>query len=207
MCNYTSKMVHVQHLNEAVEKEILMFYKEQKWQDIVNLDCTLSELDKSRLFWVLPTTNDLHWIKEVIDEYNLVGLISIGCGCGLFEWLFQKYSGFDVIGIELDHSWWRSKYSPPLFLENMIFVHESDTKISLPNNYALLFCYFNNGPAFWNYIENYKGNLVFIIGPKDGENRWTDPMPFDQKFNEYGWKLISYKYLERTNDCIAVYRK
>lgn len=80
-------------------------------------------------------------------------------------------------------------------------------KISLPENYALLFCYFNNGPAFCNYIEKYEGNLIFIIGPKDGENRWTDPMPFDPKFNEYGWRLISYKNLERTNDCIAVYRK
>lgn len=93
MRKYTFKMT----VDESVEKEILRFYKEQKWQDIVNLDCNLSELDKSRLFWVLPDTNDLRWIKELIDKYNLVGLISIGCGCGLFEWLFQKYSGKFVI--------------------------------------------------------------------------------------------------------------
>lgn len=80
-------------VNENIDKQILTFHSEQKWLDIVNLNCTLTKLNKSRLFWVLPTINDLHWMKEVIDKQNVAGLVSIGCGCGLFEWLFEEYSG------------------------------------------------------------------------------------------------------------------
>ncbi|KOX69891.1 hypothetical protein WN51_06236 [Melipona quadrifasciata] len=194
-------------VNENIDEQILTFHSEQKWLDIVNLNCTLTKLNKSRLFWVLPTVNDLHWMKDVIDKQNVAGLVSIGCGCGLFEWLFEEYSGLNVIGVELDRSWWCSKYSPPLFLKNIVFIRENEDNSFLSNEYALLFCYFNNGSAFCNYVENYKGNLIFVIGPKSNEERWTDPMPFDKKFDEYGWKLIGKKEMERTNDYIAVYNK
>lgn len=80
-------------VNENIDEQILTFYNEEKWMDIVTLNCTLNRLDKSRLFWVLPTVNDLYFLKETVKKYNLVGLASIGCGCGLLEWLFQKYSG------------------------------------------------------------------------------------------------------------------
>lgn len=80
-------------VNENIDEQILKLYNEQKWIDIINLNCTLINLDKSRLFWVLPTINDLQWIKEVIDQNNIIGLISIGCGCDLLEWLFEQYSG------------------------------------------------------------------------------------------------------------------
>ncbi|XP_043601747.1 uncharacterized protein LOC122576043 [Bombus pyrosoma] len=195
-------------VNENIEEQILMFHSEQKWSDIANLNCTLTKLDKSRLFWVLPTINDLHWIKEIIDKHEVVCLASIGCGCGLLEWLFEKYSGLNVTGVEVNRSWWCSKYSPPLFLKNIVFISENNkNNFFLSEKYALLFCYFNNSSAFCDYIENYKGNLIFVIGPKSNENRWTDPMPFDEKFNEYGWKLIGEKEMDRTNDYITVYNK
>lgn len=78
---------------DDIDEKILTLYNEQRWKDIVYLNCTSYTLNKSKLFWVLPTINDLQWIKEVIVQFDLAGLISIGCGCGLFEWLFQKYSG------------------------------------------------------------------------------------------------------------------
>lgn len=56
-------------------------------------------------------------------------------------------------------------------------------------------------------MKDYKGNLIFVIGPKTGEYRWTNPMPFDKAFNKYGWKLIGKKEMERTNDFITVYSK
>lgn len=113
-----------------------------------------------------------------------------------------------MIGVEVNRSWWCSKYSPPLFLKNIVFISENNkNNFFLSDKYALLFCYFNNSSAFYDYIENYKGNLIFVIGPKSNENRWTDPMPFDEKFNEYGWKLIGEKEMDRTNDYITVYSK
>ncbi|XP_053975841.1 uncharacterized protein LOC128874801 [Hylaeus volcanicus] len=195
-------------VDENIEEKIIDLYSQGKWIDIVNLDCISNEFEKCRLFWVLPTINDLNWIKEIIDKHSLAGLASIGCGCGLLEWLFREYSGLDVIGIELDRSWWRSKYSPPLFLENIFFVQENNIEnLCLSEKYALLFCYFNNELAFSDYVANYKGNLIFVIGPEDGQHRFTDPMPFDTKFDEYGWKLLDKKQVERSNDYITVYAR
>ncbi|CAL7938263.1 unnamed protein product [Xylocopa violacea] len=195
-------------VNENIDEQILSLYGEQKWKDILGLNCTLNKSCESKLFWVLPTISDLHWMKEIIDESNVVGLVSIGCGCGVLEWLFQKYSGLNVIGVELDRSWWCSKYSPPLFLKNILFIRENNTNDSfLSDKYALLFCYFNNESAFCDYIENYKGNLIFVIGPNVDELRWTNPMPLDTKFNQYGWTLICKRKMDRTSDCITVYRK
>ncbi|KOC59200.1 hypothetical protein WH47_11276 [Habropoda laboriosa] len=194
--------------NENIDEQILTLYSEEKWEDIVRLKCILNKTDKSKLFWVLPTFNDLRWIQELIEKYNLIGLVSIGCGCGLLEWLFKKYSGLDVIGVELDRSWWCSKYSPPLFLKNIVFISESDTNsMFLLDKHAFLFCYFNNASAFCYYIENYKGNFIFVIGPQENEDRLSDPMPLDAKFDEYNWTLIHKKELERTGDYITVYRR
>lgn len=193
---------------EDIEEKILALHGEQKWEDIVNLDCAINEFARCRLFWVLPTMDELRWMKKVIDEHNVVGLASIGCGCGLLEWLFKEYSGLDVIGIELDRSWWGSKYSPPLFMENMLFVREDSTaNICISENHALLFCYFNNAAAFCGYIESYEGRLIFVVGPKEGEDRWTEPMPFDKKFHEYGWRLVNKREIERSNDYITVYAR
>lgn len=189
-----------------IEDRIKSLYTERKWEEIANLNCTAKDVKRSRLFWVLPTVSDLHWMDVILKAYNMYGLVSIGCGCGLFEWLFQNYSGLDVIGLELDKSWWCSKYSPPIFLENIIFIQESETRsFRASDNYALLFCYFNNADAFCSYINNYKGNLVFVIGPCDGQNRSCDPLPLDAKFVHFGWELIAKKEIDRSRDQIAAY--
>ncbi|XP_076295414.1 uncharacterized protein LOC143216344 [Lasioglossum baleicum] len=192
--------------DDNIEETVLALYDQGKWEDIVNVNCSSNKFEKCRLFWVLPTMNDLRWVKELIDKHDVVGLTSIGCGTGLFEWLFQMYSGLEVAGIELDGSWWCSKYSPPLFLSNMSFINGGNaTSICAPENHALLFCYFNNGPAFRKYIDHFKGELIFVIGPEENQQRWTDPMPFDEKFHEFGWTLLSKRKIERTNDYITAY--
>ncbi|XP_033324632.1 uncharacterized protein LOC117219540 [Megalopta genalis] len=192
--------------NENIERTVLALYGQGRWEDIANLECSSNEFEKCRLFWVLPTVNDLRWIKELMEKNHVVGLTSVGCGTGLFEWLFETYSGLEVAGIELDRSWWCSKYSPPLFLSNVSLVRGGNTKdIRVPENHAILFCYFNNGPAFCEYVENYKGKLIFVIGPEENQHRWTDPMPFDEKFHEFGWQLLGDKKIERTDDYITVY--
>lgn len=77
----------------------------------------------------------------------------------------------------------------------------------LNSNYALLFCYFNNGPAFLDYISNYKGDVVFIIGPGKGKGRHTDPEPFKANFGDITWRLHAYQEVKNSKDFIAVYVK
>lgn len=193
--------------NDNIEENILSLYNAQKWQEIAALSSTAKNLRTCRLSWVLPDINDLHWINDVVRRYNLLGIASVGCGCGLLEWLLEKYSGLDILGIELDSSWWNSKYSPPKFLKNVIFIENEPTNFSIPKRYAMLFCYFNNSEAFCKYIENYKGNLILVIGPVQGHNCITDPLPFDKKFEKYNWKLIKEKRLVYSNNCITAYSK
>lgn len=186
-------------------EKIFSLYNAQKWKEIITSSYTTNDL--KRLSWVLPDIDDLYWMNNIVRKHNLFAIASIGCGCGLLEWLLQKYSGLDVMGIELDSAWWNSKYSPPKFLKDIIFIEGTSTNFQIPKRYAMLFCYFNNNIAFCNYIENYKGNLILVIGPMQGNNCTTDPLPFDDKFEKYNWKLIDKKKLLRSNNYITAYTK
>ncbi|KAK2579449.1 hypothetical protein KPH14_002656 [Odynerus spinipes] len=101
-----------------------------------------------RLFWILPTLDDLNWITEMLKNHKVSGVVSIGCGCGLIEWLLQNFSGLDIIGIELDGSWWRK-----------------------------------------------------------GQQRSTDPLPFDEKFAKYKWQLLAKRQIMNYRDYITVYSR
>lgn len=111
----------------------------------------------------------------------------------------------EIHGIEIDKSWWCCKYSPPIFLKNMTFVNETENIVHVPENYALLFCYFNNEPVFLNYLCEFKGNVIIVIGPAEGQNRYTMPLPFDKKFIEYGWQLGKSQEISLSNDYVCVY--
>lgn len=76
-----------------IDENILSLYNAQKWEEITALSSTTNDLRTCRLSWILPDVSDLHWMSGIVREYNLSGIASVGCGCGLVEWLLQKYSG------------------------------------------------------------------------------------------------------------------
>lgn len=115
--------------------------------------------------------------------------------------------GCDVIGVEADEFWWQSKYSPPIYLNKIIFTERDNCNLVIPSDFAILFCYFNNGQAFYDYMKNYKGKFLFIIGPDDGQNRCTDPLPFDSKLFNLGWKLCNARLLDNKKDFITIYSR
>ena len=87
----------------------------------------------------------------------------------------------------------------------MIFVSDPESVVEVPEKYALLFCYFNNGPVFIKYLQEYKGNIILVIGPSLGQNRYTNPLPFDQQFAEHGWKLNTSHEIPLSKDYICMY--
>lgn len=112
----------------------------------------------------------------------------------------------------MDRSWWSSVYSPPLFLKNVYFIdderNDEDKSIDVVSkSQAMLFCYFNNGPAFINYVNNYSGKIIVIIGPGEGRGSCTDPAPFDKKIIELGLELKDWREICDTKDYIAVYTR
>lgn len=106
----------------------------------------------------------------------------------------------------MNKEWWDSKYSSPKFIKLNYFDYPLQEN-AFNSNYALLFCYFNNGPAFSAYINNFKGNVVLVIGPGKGKYRHTDPQPFSAKFGVNNWRLNSYQEVKDSRDFIAVYIK
>lgn len=111
-------------------------------------------------------------------------------------------------GVEVDGAWWRCKYAPPNFIPLLFTAPtlDKDTITLLRNSdsTALLFCYFNNGPAFKDYIEHFSGKVLIIIGPGEGKGVHTDPKPFD---NVPEWTLHVSEEVGNTKDFIAVYCK
>lgn len=79
--------------NNNIDNDIISLYNAQKWEEIAALSSTTDDFRTCRLSWVLPDISDLCWINKIIQKYNLTKIASIGCGCGLLEWLLQKYSG------------------------------------------------------------------------------------------------------------------
>jgi len=83
--------------DDNIDENILSLYNAQKWEEIILLSSTINSLRTCRLSWVLPDISDLSWINNIVRKYNISGIASIGCGCGLLEWLLQKYSGKSLI--------------------------------------------------------------------------------------------------------------
>lgn len=102
----------------------------------------------------------------------------------------------------MNQTWWQSKYSGPKFIQLQF-----NNNHILYSNFALIFCYFNDGKAFKQYVRSYEGNLIFIVGPGDGSGRHTNPEPFSPDFENSGWHLKDYQEVKDTKDFIAVYVK
>jgi hypothetical protein len=116
--------------------------------------------------------------------------------------------GLEVTGIEVDRGWWESSHAPPIFLP-LIYADETHGNgITTNKNAALLFCYFNNGSAFSEYMRQYEGNCFIVIGPGEGRGTHTQPAPFNiQLESEFTWKLEAFQEVQHTKDFIAVYVK
>lgn len=106
----------------------------------------------------------------------------------------------------MNKEWWESKYSNPTFID--LQYPRVPLEENLNERYALLFCYFNNGPAFLDYVRHYDGNVIFIIGPGNGRGTHTNPQPFAPGFLQCErWTLHKSIEVKDTKDFIAVYVK
>ncbi|CAH1996995.1 unnamed protein product [Acanthoscelides obtectus] len=144
--------------------EVLELTKEENWKGVLKLNDESDKIEARNLLWVWPSEDNLRFIKDTVSNLNCVGIISIGCGCGLLEWIIEKSTGLPLLGYEVNREWWESKYSPPTFI-NLKYSKQPPDETTLDPEYALVFCYFNSGQAFRDYLRVYNGRVVIIIGP------------------------------------------
>lgn len=121
-----------------------------------------------------------------------------------------------VSGIDLSNSLWTSNYSPAKFIRTNFIEGDPTTEYlqecaATADNFALLFCYFNNRSAFDKYMESYRGNMVIIVGPRNDCGIVTDPLPLDPKFCEHNaskWVVESVVDIDVDDyNVLAVYRR
>ncbi|XP_018334330.1 uncharacterized protein LOC112905206 isoform X2 [Agrilus planipennis] len=96
-----------QEEDNTFENTILSFYIHNDWRGILSIDINYYNITNARrLMWAWPSEEELHFIGKLILEKKLNGVVSVGCGCGLFEWLLGQCTSLNVRGIEINDSWW-----------------------------------------------------------------------------------------------------
>ncbi|XP_039750858.1 uncharacterized protein LOC120627079 [Pararge aegeria] len=180
-------------------------YKQKDWKAIV--EGYREHPERNKLLWVFPTEENFEFITKCMEELKCNDILSVGCGSGLLEWIITEATGYPVSGLEVDGAWWQCRYAPPTFIPLKFTAPDLDkdttTLLKDSDTTALLFCYFNNGPAFKRYLQYYSGKMMIIIGPGYEKGVHTDPTPFGdvpEAWTLYGWQEVAC-----TKDFIAVY--
>lgn len=114
-----------------------------------------------------------------------------------------------MIGLELAEGWWGSRAAESKRYIPARLVSMPPDRADVPSGSALLFCYFNNGPAFREYIRAYGGRLVLIVGPGPKQARYTDPEPFNPNFGPDGhqWQLTNRQEIANTGDFVSAWSR
>lgn len=153
----------------------------------------------------------------------LTKLLSIGCGCGFLEQLLALATSIVVEGLEVNSGWWESNYSTPPFLpltyttpgQVHSLPHDKASILSLTTALlftnvllqiwqALLFCYFNAMDYFEQYLAEYPGPCIILIGPVDGK-RHCAPEPFHLKDRDDWTVQASHDIRSCGQDVAVVY--
>lgn len=102
-CQHFKKIARVFHSDIAKNRRVKMdgellnkvleYYREGSWRKILNLNETSDNKDALKLLWVWPSEQNLKFLKKTIEELNCQGITSIGCGCGLLEWIIKRSTG------------------------------------------------------------------------------------------------------------------
>lgn len=198
----------------SLEECLVSLSSVNDWCGVIEAGKEFSVKEKSKYLWAWPSVQCFQWLEKILNENHIERILSIGCGSGLLEWLISQTTGTHVIGLELDKSWWTSPYSPQKFIE-LKFTDRQITNqflkdcIQLDNNqFALLFCYFNNRQAFLEYMRAYDGDLIIIVGPSSEHHIVTDPNPLNPHFENDEWILLDFcLFYDQLSNCMSVFRR
>lgn len=72
---------------------VLEHYRENDWKSILKLNEKSDNPKALKILWAWPEESNLFFLKYCLERYNIEGIMSIGCGCGLLEWIIEKCSG------------------------------------------------------------------------------------------------------------------
>ena len=190
--------------------EVVAMMTSGNWRSILDLyDDEVEMYHEPLLVWIRPSLEMLRWLEAELRSLFPAGksanILSIGCGCGFLEWLINHAtSEVRAEGLEVNSGWWESTYSTPHLIP--LTYTEPGVIPKLPEDKALMFCYFNGLQYFEEYLDAYSGKCVILIGPVDG-SRHCDPEP-DYLMNHPNWERKSFHDIRNENrDHVVIYTR
>lgn len=75
-------------MSDIIDNNIISLYKEKKWKEIVE-----NYNGENKLSWIIPSEANIKFIEIILLENSLSGIISVGCGSGLLEWIVKESLG------------------------------------------------------------------------------------------------------------------
>eukprot|EP00096_Caligus_rogercresseyi_P013311 TRINITY_DN5986_c0_g2_i1.p1 TRINITY_DN5986_c0_g2~~TRINITY_DN5986_c0_g2_i1.p1 ORF type:complete len:207 (+),score=37.16 TRINITY_DN5986_c0_g2_i1:432-1052(+) len=188
---------------KALKTELIQYMEQGDWRKVLEFYEEKDQYREPLLVWIRPNVEILKFLESELLFRGLKEILSIGCGCGFLEWLINASTELSVSGLEVNESWWRGPHSTPQYIP-LKFTSPGEIPELNPEA-ALLFCYFNSSEYFLQYVEQYSGPLIILIGPVDGF-RHCDPEPgYLRTFPS--WRSVSVKNIVNgeERDQIAIY--
>lgn len=74
--------------------DVLELYTAKDWRKIVNKYHDYPE--RNKLLWVYPSEENFEFLKRNLEQLGCDHVISVGCGCGLLEWMICEATGVFV---------------------------------------------------------------------------------------------------------------
>lgn len=89
-----SKMViDTQILRENFKDDVRECVKKRDWQKVLKLNQKYGSQLTYEFLWVFPTEFCLNSLKNLMKNYNITNVLSIGCGYGLLEFMLRESIG------------------------------------------------------------------------------------------------------------------
>jgi len=95
-------------------------YEEDNWQAVLDhFNRPNEKYHEPLLVWIRPSIESIQFIETELKRQGIDKILSIGCGCGFFEWLISRVSApaiSQVCGLEVNSTWWESEHSTPHYI-------------------------------------------------------------------------------------------
>lgn len=202
-------------MTTSLEECLISLSSENDWHGVIEAGKRFDVNEKSKFLWAWPNVECFEWLKAILNANKIKAILSIGCGSGILEWVIIRATAVRVIGVELDNSWWQSKYAPKTFIPLKFTEHPITNQFLRTciqcddeKEFALLFCYFNNRGAFHEYVRAFDGDIIIIVGPTT-EKIVTDPNPLNPHFERSDdWTLVDVcQFNDQLSNCMSVFRR
>jgi hypothetical protein len=81
--------------DEDLVDDVMKLYKMRNWREIT--DRYHNHPARNKLLWVYPSVDNFQFMKNCLGSLGCDNVLSIGCGCGLLEWMTTEATGDSLI--------------------------------------------------------------------------------------------------------------